>query len=266
MRSLTLQLSELWRLRALLRQMTIREIQASFYGSALGVVWVYAQPLLTIVVYYLVFDVILKARMDEKAPTRAVGVYLIAGMVPWMAFSDAVSRSMRSLLDASPLLQKNALPPILFPARAVLASALTYLPPLLLAGLAVSAIHGFATALIWFPILIAVQYLLAFLFGYVVAILSAAMRDILQLAGFCLSLGIFASPILFTVDMVPASFAWAFWLNPMTPVILGVQSILLLGQTPPASVWLPLMLWLLILSLLANRLILRSREHLVDWL
>lgn len=266
MRSLTLQLSELWRLRALLRQMTIREIQASFYGSVLGVAWVYAQPLLTIAVYYLVFDVILEARLGEKAPTSAVGVYLIAGIVPWMAFSDAVSRSMRSLLDANALLQKNALPPVLFPARAVLASAVTYLPPLLLAGFAVSAIQGFTTALIWIPVLIAAQFLLAFLFGYALAILSAAMRDVLQIAGFCLSLGVFASPVLFTIDMVPAGFAWVFWLNPMTPVILGVQSILLLGQVPPVSVWLPLMLWLLMLALLVNRLILRSREHLVDWL
>jgi lipopolysaccharide transport system permease protein len=266
MRSLALQLTELWRLRALLRQMTIREIQASFSGSVLGVVWVYAQPLLTIAVYYLVFDVILEARLGEKAPTSAVGVYLIAGIVPWMAFSDAVARSMRSLLDASALLQKNALSPVLFPARAVLASAVTYIPPLLLSGLAVSAIQGFTTALIWLPGLMVALFLLAFLCGHVVAILAAAMRDVLQLAGFCLSLGVFASPVLFTIDMVPASFAWVFWLNPMTPVILGFQAILLLGQIPPAFVWLPLMLWLLLLSLLVNRLILRSREHLVDWL
>jgi lipopolysaccharide transport system permease protein len=266
MHALSLQLAETWRLRALLRQMTLREVQASFRGSVLGVFWIYAQPLLTIAAYYLVFDVILEARLGESAPTRAVGVYLIAGMVPWMAFSDAVSRSMRSLLDASALLQKNALSPVLFPARAVLASALTYLPPLMLAGLAISAIQGFSLALFWLPVLIAMQYLLAFLCGYALAVLSAAMRDVLQLAGFCLSLGVFASPVLFTIDMVPAGYAWLFWLNPMTPVILGCQSILLLGQVPSASVWLPLVVWLFVMSVLVNRLIVRSQEHLVDWL
>lgn len=266
MRTLTAQFAEIWRLRVLLRLMTGREIRSRFTGTVLGLVWLYAQPLLTIVAYYLVFDVVLKARLADNAPTRTLGVYLIVGMVPWMAFVDAVSHSMQSLVEAGNLLQKNALAPVLFPARAVAASAATYLPPLVLVSILVAVFHGPTLALLWLPLLLVVEFVLAFLLGYSIAILSAAMRDVLQVVGFCLSLGIFASPVLFTPDMFPADYRWVLWLNPMTPVILGIQSSVLSGQAPDATVWLTLVVWLAVAAAVLNRLIRRSSEHLVDWL
>lgn len=266
MYSLATQLTEVWRQRALLWMMTTRELLARFKGTALGLIWLYAQPLLTVAAYYLVFDVVFKARLGEGAPTRALGVYLVVGMVPWMAFSDAVSRAMSSLVEAGSLLQKNALAPVLFPARAVATSALTYIPLIVvLAAIAVLA-KGMSSAMLALPVLFALQLVLAFLLGYALAILTAAMRDTLQLAGFLLSLGVFASPILFTVSMFPAEFRWVLWLNPMTPAILGYQAIILTGQVPAGEIWGALAAWSAGLALLLNRLISRSGEHLVDWL
>ena len=266
MHSLTRQLAEVWQLRALLRLMTTREVRSRFTGTALGLAWLYAQPMLTISSYYLVFDVIFKSRLAEGAPTRSVGVYLIVGMVPWIAFMDAASRAMYSLVEAGNLLQKNALAPILFPARSVAASMVTYAPLILLVTLGALIIKGPSVALLWMPVLLLVQLLLSFLLGYALAILAAAMRDTLQIVGFCFSLGIFASPVLFTVSMIPPAYVWLLWLNPMTPMILAMQSILLLGESPDATTWIALTAWLTALALLLNRLIRRSSEHLVDWL
>ena len=72
--------------------MVRREMAARYAGTAAGVLWAYAQPLLTAAAYYLVFDVVFSMRLGEQAPTRAVGTYLIAGMLPWMAFCEALSR------------------------------------------------------------------------------------------------------------------------------------------------------------------------------
>ena len=72
----------LWRARALCLVLTRREISARYAGTALGVAWAYVQPLLTIAAYYLVFDVVFAMRLGDGAPTRAVGAYLIVGMVP----------------------------------------------------------------------------------------------------------------------------------------------------------------------------------------
>jgi len=122
---------QLWRLRALLAVLTRRELGARFAGSAGGLLWVWLPPLLTIASYFLVFHVVFGMRLGQGAPTSRVGTYLIVGMLPWMAFADAVQRGMSSLLDAGSLLHKNPLPPVLFPARAVLASGVVFAPLLL---------------------------------------------------------------------------------------------------------------------------------------
>ena len=122
LRPLLAECRQLWRLRALLAVMTRRELAGRFAGSAGGRLWVWLPPLLTVAAYYLVFDVVFGMRLGAGAPTARVGTYLIVGMLAWMAFADAVQRGMTSLLDAGALLQKNPLPPGLFPARTVLAS------------------------------------------------------------------------------------------------------------------------------------------------
>ena len=266
MHSLAVQLAEVWRLRALLRQMTAREVRSRFTDTALGPLWLYAQPLLTIGVYYFVFDMVFKARLGEGAPTRSLGVYLIVSMVPWLAFADVVSRAMNSLVEAGGLLQKNALALVLFPARSVAASAVTYVPPILLVAAVVGVAHGSWIALFWLPILLVILFALAFLLGYALAILAAAMRDVAQVVTFLLSLGVFASPVLFTPDMFPEGVRWVLWLNPMTPVILGIQDVLLAGRAPALEIWAVIAAWLAVAALLLNRLIRRSSEYLVDWL
>jgi lipopolysaccharide transport system permease protein len=258
---------ELWRARGLLRLMVRRELSARYAGSALGAVWLYAQPLLTIAAYYLVFDVVFKARLPDAAPTRAVGAFLVAGIVPWLAFCDAVGRGMTSLVDAGSLLQKNAIPPALFPARSVLGSAIVYLPLLVLLVPAYLPLHGLRAApMLSLAPLVAAALLLWFLLAYALAVLAAALRDVKQFVTFGFAVGIFFSPVLFPQQMFPAGVAWLLWLNPMTPVILGCQSVLLLGKIPAVELWLAIGAWIAGTALLLDRLVARSREQLVDWL
>jgi lipopolysaccharide transport system permease protein len=259
-------LASLQRSRALLAMMTRREIAARHAGSALGAVWLYAQPILSIAAYFLVFDVVFQMRLGAGAPTRSVGTYMIVGMLPWTAFTDAVNRGMASLIESGGLLQKNPLPPALFPARAALAAGIIYLPLILALVVAYAPMHGFAPALILLPFLLALMLVVWFLLGYALAILSAALRDVAQIVVFILSIGVFLSPVLFLPKMFPAPLAWALWLNPMTPPVLGMQSLLLSGQAPDASVWVAMAIWIAVLCVVLDRLIARSREQLIDWL
>jgi len=256
----------LWRARGLLAMMARRELAARHAGSVLGVFWLYAQPLLTIAAYYLVFDVVFKMRLGENAPTRAVGAYLIVGMVPWIAFCEATSRGMASLLEAGALLQKNPLPPALFPARAVLTAAVIYLPLSLVLVAAYAPLHGFSPPLLLLPLLMAAMLVIWFLLAYTLAILAAALRDVVQIVAFLLAIGVFFSPVLFPPAMFPSVLAWMLWLNPITPGVLGLQSLLLAGKVPGAEIWLGLAAWAVLLALLLDRLVARSREQLVDWL
>ncbi|CAM3462594.1 ABC transporter permease [Paracidovorax anthurii] len=266
MQTLCNELRALWTARSLVWVLTRREVAARHAGTAVGVLWPYLQPLLTVAAYYLVFDVVFSMRLGDGAPTRAVGTFLVVGALPWMAFCDAVSRGMNSLIESGGLLQKNPLPPVLFAARSVLASAMIYGPLLLLVAAIYSPLHGFRGALLAFPALLALQLLLSVLIGYLLAILAAALRDTVQLVGFLLSVGIYLTPILFPLTLFPENWRWVLWLNPMTALVIGYQQVLLQGAWPPLSVWCAALGWAAVVAVALNVVAARSRDQLVDWL
>lgn len=266
MRSLLEEARSLWRGRDLVWVLTRREVAARHSGTALGIVWPYLQPLLTVAAYYLVFDVVFGMRLGDHAPTRAVGAFLVVGALPWMAFCDAVARGMGSLIDAGSLLHKNPLPPVLFTARAVLASAVIYGPLLLLVALAYFPLHGMRPAVVALPVLMVLQLALCLVLSYVLAILAAALRDVAQFVGFLLAVGIYLSPILFPMTLFPERWRWVLWLNPMTALVQGYQQVLLQGAWPGLTVWCVAAAWIAGLAVILNVLVARSRDQLVDWL
>lgn len=256
----------IWRSRGLVRTLVRREIAARYVGAAGGVGWAYAQPLLLVAAYYLVFDVVFAMRLGEGAPTAKVGAFLVVGALPWTAFCDGLSRGMSSLLDSAGMLQKNALPPALFVVRSVLASAVVFAPLLLGLALAYTPSHRFSPALAAMLPLVIGQVALTLVLGYLLAILAAALRDTLQLVGFALSVGIFCSPVLFPITMFPEGWRWVLFANPITPLVLGYQAVLLQGAWPPAATWFGIGAWLLGGTLLLAVAAHRSREQLVEWL
>lgn len=266
MTMLLTEIQALWRARALVWVLTRRELAARHTGTAAGVLWPYLQPLLTVAAYYLVFDVVFSMRLGEGAPSHAVGTFLVVGALPWMAFCDAVARGMNSLIEAGALLHKNPLPPVLFTARAVLASGLIYGPLLVVVALVYAPLHHFNAALLGFVVLLGLQLVLCLLLGYLLAVLAAALRDTVQLVNFFLSVGIYLSPILFPLTLFPENWRWVLWFNPMTALVVGYQQILLQGAWPPASVWWVTLVWLAVTALLLNVVVKRSRDQLVDWL
>ncbi len=253
-------------MRSLLGVMVWRELAARHSGTAGGLAWVYAQPLLTVAAYYLVFDVVFAMRLGDGAPTKAVGTFLIAGMLPWQAFCEAVSRTTSSLIDAGHLLQKNALPPVLVVLRSTLTAAVVYLPLLALLAVLYTPLHGWGPALLALPVLVVLQFVLAYLLGHTLAILAAALRDTVQVVGFLLSVGIFLSPILFPASMFPENWRWVLYANPMTAWVQAYQAVLLQGAWPSAAAWAGMAGWLLVALLVLRPVVRRSRDELVDWL
>lgn len=255
-----------WEMRGLLVVLVTRELASRHAGTVGGLIWLYIPPLVSIAVYYLVFDIVFGLRMGEGTKTTAVGSYLVIGMIPWMAFCEGLSRTSSSLVEAAVLLQKNAMKPLLLVLRNTLAAAVVYIPLLILLVLLYSRQHNWTLAIMAFPLLVAMQFALIYLLGHALAILTAAVRDIAQVVGFLLSVGVFLSPILFPLNMFPEGWRWALYLNPMTAWVLGYQAVLLQGQWPPVSVWAGVIGWLTASFLVLRPVVNRSRDELVDWL
>lgn len=266
MHSLLQNIRELVASRQLIVVMTRREIAARHAGTAVGVLWPYLQPLLSVAAYYLVFDIVFAMRLGEGASSHAVGTFLVVGALPWMAFCDAIGRGMSSLLEAGSLLQKNPLPPVLFPVRSVLASSVIYGPLMLLVAICYIPLHHLHSGVLALLPLMLMQLLMTVLLAYALAIFAAALRDVVQLVGFALSVGIYLTPILFPITMFPEGWRWLLWLNPMASYVLGYQSILLQGLWPSWQVWVVGLVWIVLLAVVVDILARRSRDQLVDWL
>jgi lipopolysaccharide transport system permease protein len=266
MQTLLGEVNAVWRGRALVGVLTRREVSARHAGTALGLIWPYLQPLLTIATFYLVFDIVFAMRTGEAATDKGLGVFLIVGMLPWMAFCDSISRGMNSLIDAGSVLQKSPLPPVLFVTRSVLASAAIYGPLFVLMVALYTFWNPGGVAILALPVLVLLQLLMSLVMAYLLAILAAALRDVLQLVGFLLSVGIYLSPILFPIRLFPEAWRWVLWLNPMSGLVTAYQAVLLEGRWPPTSSWLITLAWLVVLALVLNRVCARSRDQLVDWL
>jgi lipopolysaccharide transport system permease protein len=256
----------LWLGRGLLWVMTRRELSSRYAGSAMGVVWAYLQPILTIAAYFLVFDVVFSMRMGEGAPTTRMGTYLVAGALPWLAFSEALTRGAGSLVEAGSLLQKNALPPVLFVARSVLTSWVVYAPLIAVVTLGYLPVSGFGWAILAVPLLLLMQSMMTIVLAHALAILAAAMRDVLQVLTFLTSVGVYLSPVLFPLSFFPEEWRWVLFANPMSALVMGYQSVLLQGAWPGAEVWAITAIWTLVPAIALNTLIQRSRDQLVDWL
>jgi lipopolysaccharide transport system permease protein len=173
---------------------------------------------------------------------------------------------MHSLIEAGSMLQKNPLPPVLFPMRSVLASGLVFGPLMVAVALLYVLAYGAGRTALALPVLWLGQLLLSALLAYALAILAAALRDVTQLVAFVLSVGVYLSPILFPVTLFPEGWRWLLWLNPMTAYVVGYQSVLLYGQWPAAMVWLVAGSWLALVAVVLSVLVRRSRDQLVDWL
>ena len=256
----------LWQARALLHMMTRRELASRYAGSAAGILWAYAQPLLMVASYFLVFDVEFAMRMGDNAPASRMGTYLVVGSLPWLAFCDSVSRGATSLVEAGSLLQKNALPPVLLVARSVLASLVVFAPLMVVLALVYIPMRGLTWALLALPLLMMLQGVLTFVLAHTLAILAGAVRDVLQILAFALSVGVFLSPVLFPIALFPQPWRWVLFLNPMSALVMAYQSVLLQGTWPSADLWLVVAAWLLLLVWVLNGLIRRSKDYLVDWL
>lgn len=256
----------LWHARGLLWTMTRRELASRYAGSAAGVLWAYLQPVLMIGAYFLVFDIVFAMRLGDNAPTSRVGTYLVVGSLPWLAFCESLSRGASSLIDAGGLLQKNALPPVLFVARSVLAGWVVFVPLMAVLTLGYLPISGLGWSHLALPLLLLLQGALALLLAHALAILAAAVRDIVQVLAFMLSVGIYLSPVLFPISLFPEGWRWVLFANPMSALVLGYQAVLLKGAWPSMELWLVGFGWIGVLALTLNILIKRSQDELVDWL
>ena len=221
--------------RQLLVDFAWRELRARYKGSALGFLWNFVNPLLQLVVFWILFGVVLRTRPITASGEQPYAIFLFVGLLPWTFFATSLQSGASAILANAPLVKKVRMPLQLLPAASVL-SALANLLLSFLVLLAILAIFGprHPEGLLWIPVLVALQIVMNLGFAYLLSALAVFYRDVQHILGILLLAWYFLTPVLFPAAVLndrPDQLR-LLYLNPMTSIIVGYQRALLDGLAP----------------------------------
>jgi len=238
-RAFTLPVSTIARNRSLIRTMVRRDILGRYRGSFGGVFWTILNPLLLMLTYFFVFGVVLRTRIGPDPSRTSFALYFLAGMLPWLAFSEAAGRAPTVMLEHRNFIKKLVFAVETLPINLVVSGLVTETFALLLFTIGVFLAHGKVPASgVWLPALIVPQVLFTAGVCWFLGALGVFVRDLGQVIGFLLTLWFFLTPICYPEASLPAAALPLLAKNPMFVLVRGYRAIFLEGQAPVwASLW-----------------------------
>jgi lipopolysaccharide transport system permease protein len=219
---------DLWRYRELFYFLAWRDILVRYKQTVIGLAWALIRPLLTMVVFTVVFGHI--AKLPSGGTPYPILVY--AGMLPWQFFSSALSECSNSLISNSNLISKVYFPRLIVPTSAVIVSFVDFLVSgMILLGL--MAWFNFVPGwqILTLPLFIVIASAAAIGVGLWLAALNVKYRDFRFIVPFIVQFGLYISPVGFSSSVVPEQWQLLYSLNPMVSVIDGFRWAILGGNT-----------------------------------
>lgn len=247
----------------LLREMVIRDIRARYAGSSLGILWAFAQPLLWMALYTAVFGLILRAPLEQGFANFPE--FLMAGLLPWMAFHEGVSRSATALTDNASMVKKTVFPLETLVLSVVLAAVVNEIIALSIYAVFVGLLgHLSAPWLLLVVPTILAQVLLTFGLGCLAATLTTFVRDTAHVLGIGLTVVFYATPIVYPASLVPPSFRSILRANPLTHLTEWYRNAFTLHTAPHATSVLFVAACAVVSAFLGLALFHRARPHFAD--
>lgn len=204
-----------------------------YAGSALGVTWMLIVPLMQILVFTLVFGKLVGPRIPGSDSVYAYGLYLVSGILPWIAFTNTLQRTTGVFLDKAGILTKVPVKLWHVAVHVAIAEAITFVAVLaLFLGLMVALFGAPPPHALYAPLLLIFQQVLAFTLGLAAAILTVFLRDVREFVGVVTFLWFWMTPIVYLAKDVPEIMQSAQVLNPSFWFIEGWHQILVYRQTP----------------------------------
>ena len=217
---------ELYQNRQLIWKLSKNDFKTRYAGSYLGIVWAFVQPIITVLLYWFVFTVALPARAvavkgDINVPYI---LWLIAGIVPWFFFSEALSNGTGALLEYNYLVKKVVFKISILPIIKII-SALFVHAFFLLFTIVLFSCYGYYPDLYTLQIFYYSACMFIFVLGmcYITCSIIVFFRDLGQIISIVLQVGIWATPILWNITTLPENLRIIFKLNPMNYIVEGYR-------------------------------------------
>lgn len=234
----SLNLGELWEYRELLYFLTWRDVLVRYKQAVLGVAWAVVQPVLTMIVFTVIFNRALGVKSPD--PSVPYEIFTFAGLLPWQFFAGALARSGVSLVGNSNLLTKVYFPRLVIPISAMLAGLVDLLISfVVLLILMVAYGVPFGWEMVLLPLFIVYAMITAMAVSLWLSALNVLYRDVQYIIPFMVQLWMFVSPVIYSIEDIPEGFLRVIYsINPMTGVIGGFRWALLGQAFPGGYIWL----------------------------
>jgi len=218
---------------SLIIELAKRDFTERYSGSALGFMWSFVYPLINILIYMIIFGSLMGARLPGMSSIWGYGVYLIAGLVPWTAFANTVTRSSTVFLDKKNIIAKIHVDLPTLPLFIVLSETITFVVTLAI-FLVILLITGIP--LTWYlaliPLLYLIQQVFAYALGFFLAMFVVFLRDLKEVVAIGFQIWFWFTPIVYVFDILPSFAQKVLILNPMLSVVSAYHDIFVFQRMP----------------------------------
>ncbi len=218
---------DLYQNRRLIWRLSKNDFRKRYAGSYLGAVWAMVPPVVTVAMYYVVFDRIFGS--GRQSITGEIDVpyvlFLTAGLVPWFFFSDAISSGMSSLLEYNYLVKKVVFKVSILPMIKINAAVFTHIG-FTAVLLLISVAYGFMPSVYWLQLIYytVAEYIFVLGLSYATSAIVVFFRDLQQMVAIVLQVGMWATPILWNIYVVSDEVKFIVKLNPVAYIVEGYRS------------------------------------------
>lgn len=232
---IALKLSDLWSYRELIGFMTWRDIIVRYKQTLLGVLWAILRPVLTMVVFSLIFGGLAKLPSDDIP----YPIFSFAAILPWELFSKALSDASRSLVQNSTMITKIYFPRMILPLASVISGLVDFLIALVILLGMMFFYRISPTQNIWtLPLFLALALITSLGVGLWLSAANVMYRDVNYILPFITQLWLYITPVAYSNTLIPDEWQFIYALNPMAGVVQGFRWALLGTQAPGRLIWL----------------------------
>ena len=228
----SLQLRALWEYRELLYVLVWRDLKVRYKQTALGVAWIVLQPVVSMVIFSVLFGGLLGVPSGEVP----YPIFVYAGLLPWQYFAGSLTRSSQSLVGSAHIITKVYFPRLVIPLSGVVSGLADFgIAFLVLLVLMVYYRVAPTAAVVWLPFFLLLAMVTALGFGLWLSALNVRYRDVNYLVPFLVQIWMYLTPVIYGSTLIPEQFRFLLGLNPMTGVVEGFRWALLGNQLADAQ-------------------------------
>lgn len=211
--------------RELIYRLSLNDFKTRYAGSYLGVVWAFVQPVITVLIYWFVFEVGFRSGPVQEVPFI---LWLVAGIVPWFFFAESLGNSTNSLIEYNYLVKKVVFQIRVLPFMKIISSSYVHIFFILIT-LLIYGVYGLYPDIYYIQLIY--YSIAAFVMVYSISLITSSLivffKDLGQIVSLVLQFGMWLTPILWNSTMLPSQFRWILKINPAYYVVEGYRDSLI---------------------------------------